>query len=73
MSVQASVSERAASLPNTHYMTLFGVLLFVLSVGFQIMRMDVEAGLTASLGAFFVAIGLISYGLLWLLGWLESS
>lgn len=73
MSVQANVSERFAAIPNTHYATLFGVLLVVSSLGFQLAQMNVEAGLTAALGVFFAALGLLSYALLVVLGWLESS
>lgn len=72
MSVQTSVSERVLSIPNTHYMTLIGVAMFASAYGFQVTGMDVEAGLTATLGIFFVALGLISYGIFWFLGWIET-
>lgn len=59
------------SLPNTLYMILVGGVVFLSAFGFSLARMNVEAALTASLGLFFVGIGLVSYGIIVALQWVE--
>jgi hypothetical protein len=72
MVTAASLGERLGSLPNTHYMTLIGAVVLVVGFGIQFVGMGTEAGLTATMGLFFVVLGLLSYSLLWLLGVVES-
>lgn len=72
MVVQTGLGERLNSLPNTQIMTLLGGLILVVAVGMELSGMEVEAGLTATLGLFFALLGFLSYSLLWLLGVIES-
>lgn len=73
MTIHARVSESVSSLPNTHYMTAIGVLLFLVAFAVQSLKLGVEAALIASTGVFFIVLGLLSYGILWFLGWIETT
>lgn len=72
MTIQARLSESVMSIPNTHYMTMIGILLFLVAIVVQSLEMGVEAALIASTGVFFVVLGLLSYGIFWLLGRIDS-
>lgn len=66
-------NERLGSLPNTQYMTLIGILVIAAAVGLEVFGLSVEAGLTLSLGLFFVVLGLLSHAIFWTLGVIETS
>ena len=72
MVATADLGKRLGSLPNTHYMTVIGGVILVVAFGMDFAGMGAEAGLTATMGLFFVFLGLLSYSLLWLLGVVES-
>lgn len=73
MTLQARLSDSVSAIPNTHYMTVFGILLFLVAIGVQSLKLGVEAALIASTGVFFVVLGVLSYGILWFLGWIETA
>ena len=73
MADDATAGEWLRSLPNTHYMTVIGGLLFVVGFGLDVYGSDVVGGLSATLGVFFIIIGLLSFGIFELLGWIETT
>lgn len=60
------------ALPKTLHMIIIGVVIFVSAFGFSIFNLEKEAALTATLGIFLVVLGLISYGIILVLKWIET-
>lgn len=73
MDVNTTLTESLESLPKTQYLTLLGVGIAVAAVGFEIGGMSTEAGLSLSLGVFFVVLGVISHVIIWGISLIENA